>query len=140
MKYTVRRFTEEEEEDIADFHRRIFPTEDFYESAGWGGFYPTDGWGLYTDKLIGYAMYNENYLFFFGIDEKYRGRGLARFLLECVILECDEIRLHVKINNKPAVALYSKLGFVPIEYKKSYYGINDDGMLMERVRPKFLKK
>ena len=57
-----------------------------------------------------------------------RGRGLAGLavaeLLRAVFAEKQAACLFVKKHNRPALALYERLGFTPVnEYVISYYGI-----------------
>ncbi len=57
-----------------------------------------------------------------------RGAGIARLvvseLLDRIFREKDSACLFVKKRNRPAIALYERLGFAPVnEYVISYYGI-----------------
>lgn len=82
--------------------------------------------GLYDNKQIGFARVVTDYTLFayladvFIIDE-YRGRGLSKWLMECILN-------HPKLNNlrswmlstKDAHDLYEKFGFKPLEEPAKY--------------------
>ncbi len=60
----------------------------------------------------------------------YRRRGIARLLLQKVIVEARDrslvrITLEVRRSNTPAQRLYESLGFVTVGLRKGYY--SDDG-------------
>jgi len=60
---------------------------------------------------------NEGYIHFLGVDEAYRRKGIAQFLVSALsnqfLIEdkVKKVHLTVKDNNEPAKALYAKLGF-----------------------------
>ena len=60
-------------------------------------------------------------------DEKFRGKGFAKRILERIELECRErgavkMFLEVAENNAPAKNLYSQSGFEKISLREDYYG------------------
>ncbi|KAJ5070140.1 n-alpha-acetyltransferase 50 [Anaeramoeba ignava] len=75
----------------------------------------------------------------FGIDEKFRKRGIGTKILKKAIEkikkneEIKEIVLHVKKTNINAISFYKKFGFKKKEVIENYYSINKsiyDGILM----------
>lgn len=65
----------------------------------------------------------------------HRGKGLGRLLLGDVIAACrregiSRLRLEVRADNTPAIALYSKAGFVVEDHLAEYYGPMADGLKM----------
>lgn len=70
------------------------------------------------------------------VDEKYRRRGLARFMLEYVmntIGELSVVTLEVRRSNTPAICLYQSLGFEQIAERKNYYPENgEDALVMQK--------
>jgi ribosomal-protein-alanine N-acetyltransferase len=64
------------------------------------------------------------------VDERGRGRGIGRRLMERVVslgkeMRVSHLRLHVSVVNHPAVTLYEHLGFVPVRWIHEYY--HDEG-------------
>jgi hypothetical protein len=60
------------------------------------------------------------------VEPEYRGRGIAgammAYLLGITAKEGRGASLFVKKDNKPALALYERLGFAPIDdFRASYY-------------------
>ena len=69
-----------------------------------------------------------------GVRANYRRLGLARKLL----VECEKkmamprVCLCVRMDNKPALALYSQNGYKQVSTWKSYYGIGEDAFVLEK--------
>ena len=73
-----------------------------------------------NNELIGAVVMNrtgmegyipENILVYIAVDEKYRGQGFGRTIVERIMSECEgAIALHVEYDN-PARRLYERLGF-----------------------------
>jgi ribosomal-protein-alanine N-acetyltransferase len=72
------------------------------------------------------------------VDEPYRGRGIARGMLERLFESTvgDVERgytLEVRVTNETAIALYRRLGFVETGVRRGYYTDNrEDALIMWR--------
>lgn len=66
------------------------------------------------------------------VNKNYRMRGIASKLLSYVIRKEDyeKINLEVNVNNKPAIIMYKKFGFMKVGIRKNYYNGTDDAILM----------
>jgi ribosomal-protein-alanine N-acetyltransferase len=65
-----------------------------------------------------------------------RGQGIARKLLIASILMAQasgavRILLEVEDDNAPALAVYARLGFTPIDRRRDYYGPGLHALVME---------
>ena len=74
-----------------------------------------------------------------GIDvlPEYRRRGIARQLLEILLVTCrktktPETYLEVRVSNAAAIELYRSLGFETDGLRKSYYQDGEDALTMAR--------
>lgn len=93
-------------------------------------------------KIVGYIFYSlaadEMELLTVAVDEAYRRRGIARLLIEAMIIDagsCDvrAIFLEVRVSNIAAQDLYSSLGFNKIAMRPGYYVDNkEDAIVMEK--------
>ena len=106
----------EKELEVNPFARFIIETED--------------------NKIIAYLYYSDIYdraeINQIEVDVFHRNCGKATILLEKMIKTVEKsITLEVKEDNKVAIHLYKKFGFIEKAIRKGYYqGI--DGILMER--------
>ncbi|MCL5036510.1 MAG: ribosomal protein S18-alanine N-acetyltransferase [Chloroflexi bacterium] len=69
------------------------------------------------------------------VSKSFRGLGLGSLLLYRLIEICRErgcywITLEVWEKNKPAIALYTKFGFVRAGFRKNYYDLNRNALIM----------
>lgn len=69
------------------------------------------------------------------VDMHHRGRGLARAMLEHVIIEakkaqCRGLSLEVKSDNRAAITLYQHYHFETIDLLPGYYDDGTDGLKM----------
>jgi ribosomal-protein-alanine N-acetyltransferase len=99
------------EEAISSDHSFVLVAESDGEIAGYSVFYLTPPESELPDIVV---------------DEKYRGRGLGRLLLEESIKilkdkEIDSIFLEVRESNMPARTLYEHIGFEQIGKRKYFY-------------------
>ncbi len=67
----------------------------------------------------------------------YRKKGIAISLINEICRICKDkgikkVGLEVNVNNKPAIALYKKLGFTVDSVRKKYYKNKDDAWLMSK--------
>lgn len=96
---------------------------------------------LDNDKLIGYIYYSkiidEAEIYQIGICKEYQNKKLGELILNKSILELKkdnikQIFLEVRDNNKPAISLYTKLGFKQISIRKKYYDNNIDALILKK--------
>ena len=78
-------------------------------------------------------------IYFIGVEEKFRGKGLGKELLKNVISFSEDYRastiiLEVGINNKPAKNIYRSFNFKECGIRKNYYnirpGFRQDALIM----------
>ena len=70
-------------------------------------------------------------MYFIGVEEKFRGKGLGKKLLKNVIsfskdYGASTIILEVGVNNRPAKNIYRSLSFKECGVRKNYYRIKPD--------------
>ena len=79
-------------------------------------------------------------IYFIGVEEKFRGKGLGKELLKNVISFSKDYRastiiLEVGVNNKPAKNIYRSLNFKECGVRKNYYriksGFRQDALIMK---------
>ena len=79
-------------------------------------------------------------VYFIGVEEKFRGKGLGKKLLKNVIsfskdYGASTIVLEVGVNNKPAKNTYLSLNFKECGIRKNYYstrpGFGQDAIIMK---------
>ena len=79
----------------------------------------------------------------FGIDKKYRRRGLGskliKFIIKKIKNKCNSVSLYVHYDNTGAISFYEKYGFQRKELLKNYYRGNlknaktQDALLMKKI-------
>ncbi len=75
------------------------------------------------------------------VDRPFRGRGVARHLLEKVFAETEGdgtrgYTLEVRVSNHGAIRLYERLGFTPSGIRRGYYTDDrEDALIMWREVP-----
>ena len=81
-------------------------------------------------KVIGYigmsTVIDEGYLFNAAVDSHYRKKGVGSALVRELVTWCQQhefafLTLEVRESNAPAIALYSRFGFVRVGERKNYY-------------------
>lgn len=81
-------------------------------------------------KVIGYigmsAVIDEGYLFNAAVDSHYRKKSVGSALVRELVTWCQKhdfafLTLEVRESNAPAIALYSRFGFVRVGERKNYY-------------------
>ncbi len=94
-----------------------------------------------TDSIVGYAILEEKngkgYLLSIAIHPKKRNQGFATSLLEFLEFKCYEkgftkMTLEVRVDNKEAIEIYRKLGFVDVGKKRDFYEDGADAFIMEK--------
>lgn len=93
------------------------------------------------DQVVGYMVLriirDEAHLMNIAVDSPWRGKGLGKAMLRFAIDLCAQkgvtsIWLEVRESNHRAIALYRKMGFVPIARRVKYYqDTGEDALLME---------
>ena len=92
-----------------------------------------------SGKLLGYVgmmtVLDEGYISNVAVEPGCRrqgvGEALIRELLErCRMRQLSFVTLEVREHNEPAIALYSKLGFVPVGLRKNYYEAPKENALL----------
>lgn len=70
-----------------------------------------------------------------GVDPDWQRRGLGERLLREVEARSSlpRLQLMVRVSNRPALALYRKLGYVIVETWARYYGDGEDAYVMEKT-------
>jgi [ribosomal protein S18]-alanine N-acetyltransferase len=105
-----------------------------------------------SDSIIGYAILAEKngngYLVSIAVHPKNRNKGVAVLLMNFLESQCKEKRfnkltLEVRVDNKPAIAAYKKLGLKEVGIKIGFYGDGTNALMMEKkikdVKPNFQK-
>ncbi len=91
-------------------------------------------------RIAGYSVTETNWrgaeLESIAVDPRYRGRGVARALLDATIaqLRTGTLRLMVSTANAPALRFYRQYGFVRTRLVKRYYGAGRDAWRMSLQR------
>ena len=92
-----------------------------------------------SGKLLGYVgmmtVLDEGYISNVAVEPGCRrqgvGEALIRELLErCRMRQLSFVTLEVREHNEPAIALYSKPGFVPVGLRKNYYEAPKENALL----------
>lgn len=82
-----------------------------------------------TDKIVGYIgvsiAADEGYILNVAVHPDYRGQGIGKALVSCLIERYGDIlsfiTLEVRPSNTAAVNLYKSLGFEKVGERKNYY-------------------
>jgi len=98
------------------------------------------GWIEGMPPILGYAGFwlwgEEAHIGTIAVHPDWQRRGLGEWILLGVIERAIELRaelvtLEVRISNRPAQALYHKLGFRVVGRRRHYYGdTGEDGLIM----------
>lgn len=95
-----------------------------------------------NNVLIGFINYilvfDEAELDLVGVSKDFQSRGIGSELINEMVLRLSiekvvNIFLEVLENNFKAINLYEKNGFVRINLRKNYYGINKNAIVMKKV-------
>ncbi len=95
----------------------------------------------FTGHVVAYMVYwvvlDEAHLMNIAVQPRFKGRGLATLLMECLIDEtrnkhCHHVSLEVREDNFPAINLYLRTGFRPVGRRANYYiDEGKDAILMD---------
>ena len=101
--------------------------------------------GFYTitvnGVVAGYSVFliedGAGYIESIAISNKYRRRGLGqlalKFMLKCIIdMGINDINLHVRMDNFPAISLYEKEGFAKKEIVPGFYKDGESAYLYSK--------
>lgn len=144
MDFTIHDVTEKDIKQIVNIERASFPTP-------WPPYFFTEELSLpisrfYCAKLndyeqnmvigfiLSHAILDELHLLNIACHPDYRRRGVATALFRYTLEENPQARmvfLEVREGNRPARALYNKLGFFPVGRRKKYYSdVGEDAIVM----------
>ena len=82
--------------------------------------------------IIGWAVLEELHLLQVGVLPAHRGRGLGRRLCEGLFasVRSEVCWLEVRADNVAALALYTSLGFSPVNRRRRYYADGCDAVIL----------
>ena len=93
------------------------------------------------ESILGYAILAEKnrygYVLSIAVHPKNRNKGVAVFLMNSLESKSKEksfkkLNLDVRVDNRSAIAVYRKLGFVEIGIKIGFYGDGTNAIIMEK--------
>ncbi|MDR2944823.1 MAG: GNAT family N-acetyltransferase [Methanosarcinales archaeon] len=97
--------------------------------------------------IVGYALSeSEGHIFSLAVSKYYRNRGIAELLIDHIctyflLKGLQKASLEVRISNKPAINLYTKLGFSAAWMEFQYYSDGEDGyVMMTNLNSYFFRK
>ena len=105
---------------------------------------PLSAWlvAMDGDVLAGYvgsqSVMGESDMMNIAVDAHYRRHGIAQALVEALVAQLKEkgnhsLTLEVRISNKPAIALYEKLGFAQVGRRPNYYrNPKEDALILRK--------
>jgi len=103
-----------------------------------------DGFYVAIDQsksIAGYAILAEKnrngYILSIAVHPKNRNKGVAVLLMKFLESKCKEksfskLTLEVRVDNRPAIAVYRKLGLVEVAIKIGFYGDGTNAIIMEK--------
>jgi len=142
----VRNATEDDLHKIMEIERASFKRADVFPRTLFQKYLRelTNGFFVILDKcesIVGYAILGEKdgkgYLISIAIHPQRRNQGFAMSLLKFLEFQCYEkgfttMTLEVRVDNKKAIEIYKKLGFVEAEKEKCFYEDGADALVMEK--------
>jgi ribosomal protein S18 acetylase RimI-like enzyme len=126
--------------------RNLKENYDNYDWPNWLTQYPGRSVVLTNQKheVKGYILFANNVLISVAVDQKHRGQGWGKKMLQfCLQLNHDipVVSLHVRVSNHIAIKLYTDMGFCVEETVSKYYLIpEEDAFLMKRIQKPSEKK
>jgi ribosomal-protein-alanine N-acetyltransferase len=92
--------------------------------------------GMLTGYICPMMLLDEGHILNIAVHREFRGKGVAKFLMETVIRDCRVrgaayISLEVRPSNEAAITLYRKFGFVETGIRRKYYENGEDAILMD---------
>jgi ribosomal-protein-alanine N-acetyltransferase len=144
---TIRAMTEADLEEVLAIENDSFPLpwnrDHFLDELRSGHAFPLIALDQ-EEKIIGYIcprlLLDEGHIFNVAVRRVFRGKGVARLLVDKVVSDCREgggtvVFLEVRHSNEAAIALYRQLGFVETGRRRNYYEHGEDAILMEYKFP-----
>lgn len=90
-------------------------------------------------KIVGHAVawhvFNEYHIATLAIHPGYQGQGWGKYLLQMLLSMSDGAEyalLEVRKNNKIAIRMYEKFGFIPLRIRRNYYRDGEDAIVMRK--------
>ncbi|WNY29294.1 hypothetical protein MmiEs2_15200 [Methanimicrococcus stummii] len=118
----------------------------FYEVFHDGFFVCTIGDDV-AGFIVGYALSeSEGHIFSLAVSKYHRNQGIAKRLIDHIctyflLKGLQKASLEVRVSNKPAINLYTKLGFSTAWVESQYYSDGEDGyVMMVNLNSYFFKK
>lgn len=143
IKITIRAMTEADLEEVMAIENDSFTLpwsrEHFLDELRSSHAFPLVALDR-EDKIIGFIcprlILGEGHIYNVAVPRAFRGRGVARLLVERALDDCREgggavVFLEVRYSNKAAITLYKQLGFVETGRRGNYYENGEDAILME---------
>ncbi len=139
----IRSWTKEDIDGLADMEQRCFQDpwskdmlSDCLRYPYYSCFVAEEG-----GQVCGYCclicLFEDGEVANIAVDTPYRGRGIARRLMETMHQEAkkkgaERCLLEVRKSNAPAIALYRGLGYEAYGVRPRYYGDGEDALLMKK--------
>ncbi|MDL2260751.1 ribosomal protein S18-alanine N-acetyltransferase [Methanimicrococcus sp. OttesenSCG-928-J09] len=152
QQFFVRRYLPDDKYSILMLEAEAFnehnPYEyiNFYEVFRDGFFVCTLGSDV-VGFIVGYALSeSEGHIFSLAVSKYYRHQGIAERLIDhmCtyfLLKGLQKASLEVRVSNKPAINLYTKLGFTTAWVESQYYSDGEDGyVMMANLNSYFFRK
>ncbi|HPS57020.1 MAG TPA: N-acetyltransferase [Spirochaetota bacterium] len=110
---------------------------DWYLEKYGSGFYKIMEAGSFAGYILFFIDDGEGYMESIAIDRKFRGRGIADMAVDFMIsrLKSENVpvlKLHVRSENKAAIALYEKHGFVFMGTEEGIYADGSSACVYSR--------
>lgn len=89
-----------------------------------------------NSSIVGYIISDNTKIISFVVKENYRKYGIGKQLMsKCLTHTTNDIELHCRISNLPALKLYEKFNFTPVETIHNYYSFpKEDAFLLKRLK------
>lgn len=85
-------------------------------------------------KVVGYIgvekVLDEVHIINMAVHPSWRGQGIGKKLLQCVLNDKDRFYLEVRVSNEAARRLYERFGFQVVGTRKNYYPDGEDAYIM----------
>ncbi|KON32948.1 hypothetical protein AC477_02215 [miscellaneous Crenarchaeota group-1 archaeon SG8-32-1] len=142
----IRKATQKDIDEIIEIEKGSFDWYDIFPKNLFQQYLKeyNDGFYVAVDQsasITGYAILakkNHNgYVLSIAVHPKNRNKGVAVLLMKFLESKCKEKRfkkltLEVRVDNRPAITVYRKLGFVEVGIKIGFYGDGTNAIIMEK--------
>jgi ribosomal-protein-alanine N-acetyltransferase len=142
----IRKATNKDIDEIMEIEKGSFEWYDIFSKNLFQQYLKecNDGFYVALDRsksIAGYAILAEKnrngYILSIAVHPKNRNKGVAVLLMKFLESKCKEksfnkLTLEVKVGNRPAIAVYRKLGFVEIGIKIGFYVDGTNAIIMEK--------